>query len=162
MQERMEAEAQHQGMICSTGCGETCCGADPSDLSPPTPPTAPPSTAGSSPVSLHGCFHFLYHSFAFHADPEAPPQAPNSSRELAIKARDASRTLQSLSSEARGNLLHQIADAIEGNQDIIMQENEKDCQVQIFTSHISEHTCQSKSDRICVEKYCLSLHPVSI
>jgi len=63
------------------------------------------------------------------ADPEAPQQAPNSSRELAIKARDASRTLQGLSSEARGNLLHQIADAIESSQEVILQENEKDCQV---------------------------------
>ncbi|KAL0046411.1 hypothetical protein WJX82_000130 [Trebouxia sp. C0006] len=61
-------------------------------------------------------------------DPEAPQQPPNSSRELAIKARDASRTLQGLSSEARGNLLHQIADAIESSQEIILQENEKDCQ----------------------------------
>lgn len=63
------------------------------------------------------------------ADPEAPQQPPNSSRELAIKARDASRTLQGLSSEARGNLLHQIADAIESSQEVILQENEKDCQV---------------------------------
>ncbi len=67
------------------------------------------------------------------ADPEAPQQPPNSSRELAIKARDASRTLQGLSSEARGNLLHQIADAIESSQEIILQENEKDCQVSTCT-----------------------------
>lgn len=62
---------------------------------------------------------------------EDPPQAPDTSRELAIKARDASRTLQALSSEARGQLLHQIADAIESETDKIMQENEKDCQVSI-------------------------------
>ena len=63
------------------------------------------------------------------ADPEDPPKALDSSRQLAIKARNASRTLQALSSEDRGKLLHQIADAIESHQDMIMAENDKDCQV---------------------------------
>ena len=62
------------------------------------------------------------------ADPEDPPKALDSSRQLAIKARNASRILQALSSEDRGKLLHQIADAIESHQDMIMAENEKDCQ----------------------------------
>ena len=77
------------------------------------------------------------------ADPEDPPQVPDSSRELAIKARDASRSLQALSSEARGNLLHQIADAIESETDKIMQENEKDCQVSMCFDDINgEKDCQ--------------------
>lgn len=63
--------------------------------------------------------------------PEGEPKAPDSSRELAIKARNASRKLQALSSEARGNLLHQIAAAIEDNQDVILEENEKDCKVSL-------------------------------
>ena len=67
------------------------------------------------------------------ADPEDPPQDPDTSRELAIKARDASRSLQALSSEARGNLLHQIAAAIESETEKILQENEKDCQVSMCT-----------------------------
>ena len=67
--------------------------------------------------------------YVVRADPEDPAQVPDSSRQLAIKARDASRSLQALSSEARGNLLHQIADAIESETDKILQENEKDCQV---------------------------------
>ena len=65
-----------------------------------------------------------------HADPEEPPKALDSSRQLAIKARNASRTLQALSSDERGKLLYQIADAIESKQDVIMAENDKDCQVQ--------------------------------
>lgn len=63
------------------------------------------------------------------ADPEVERKAPDTSRELAIKARNASRKLQALSSEARGQLLHQIAAAIEDNQDVILEENEKDCKV---------------------------------
>ena len=84
--------------------------------------------APSQPCS-RAC-HYLNHASVV-ADAEDQPQAPDTSRELAIKARDASRTLQALSSEARGQLLHQIADAIESETDKIMQENEKDCQVSI-------------------------------
>ena len=66
---------------------------------------------------------------ALAADSDDEPKKPDTSRELAVKARNASRKLQALSSEARGNLLHQIADAIEENQNVILEENEKDCKV---------------------------------
>lgn len=79
---------------------------------------------------------------------------PDSSRELAIKARDASRSLQALSSEARGNLLHQIADAIESETDKILQENEKDCQVSICThGAFSLRGCQIN---LCVQTISLA------
>ena len=67
---------------------------------------------------------------------------PDSSRELAIKARDASRRLQALSSQDRANLLHQIADAIESETEKILQENEKDCQVSMFAT-----TCVTEKGR---------------
>ena len=87
---------------------------------------------------------------------------PDSSRELAIKARDASRSLQALSSEARGNLLHQIADAIESETDKILQENEKDCQVSIcILSVLSLRGCQID---MCIQSLvyaCTSVRTVS-
>lgn len=77
------------------------------------------------------CVHYQLSHHHVSVGPEGEPKAPDSSRELAIKARNASRKLQALSSEARGNLLHQIAAAIEDNQDVILEENEKDCKVSL-------------------------------
>eukprot|EP00891_Asterochloris_glomerata_P004457 jgi/Astpho2/4457/Aster-00067 len=62
------------------------------------------------------------------------------SRELAIQARDASRTLQSLSTEARQRLLVKIAAAIESQEAIIMQANEED--VKASQGKISENLMQ--------------------
>ena len=78
------------------------------------------------------------------ADSQDSPRAPDTSRDLAIKARDASRKLQALPSEARADLLHQIADAIESNQDTILEENGKDCQVAV-SSLCVDRTSRSKS-----------------
>lgn len=60
------------------------------------------------------------------------PQAQAEStgpRDMALKARTASRALQNLSSKQRERLLHKIAENLIAKEDEIMQENEKDCQV---------------------------------
>ncbi|XP_052175141.1 delta-1-pyrroline-5-carboxylate synthase-like [Diospyros lotus] len=48
------------------------------------------------------------------------------SREMAVGARDSSRKLQGLSSQEREKILLKVADALEGNEDIIMTENAAD------------------------------------
>lgn len=50
-------------------------------------------------------------------------------RELAVKAREASRALQNLTSKQREQLLHKIADNLLAKEDEIMAENERDIQV---------------------------------
>lgn len=60
-------------------------------------------------------------------------QAENTGpRDMAVKARTASRALQNLSSKQREQLLHKIADNLLAKEAEIMQENEKDCRVRLF------------------------------
>ena len=64
------------------------------------------------------------------AQDEEQPKADNTApRDMATNAREASRVLQSLSSEQREQLLHKIADNLLAKEEEIMQENDKDCQV---------------------------------
>lgn len=53
-------------------------------------------------------------------------------KDMATNAREASRVLQTLSSKQREQLLLKIADNLLAAEKEIMQENEKDCQVQAF------------------------------
>ena len=62
-------------------------------------------------------------------DKEQPKADNTAPRDMATNAREASRVLQSLSSEQREQLLHKIADNLLAKEEEIMQENDKDCQV---------------------------------
>lgn len=50
-------------------------------------------------------------------------------RDMAVRARTASRALQNLSTRQREQLLHKIAENLLAKEAEIMQENDKDCQV---------------------------------
>lgn len=63
------------------------------------------------------------------ANNDKPKADDSKPREMAVRARNASRTLQNLSSEQRQQLLHKIADNLEAKEEEIMAENDKDCQV---------------------------------
>ena len=58
-------------------------------------------------------------------------------REMATNAREASRVLQNLTSKQREQLLHKIADNLLAKEEEIMQENDKDCQVEALKSHMA-------------------------
>ena len=58
-----------------------------------------------------------------------PKEEDAKPRQMAVKARNASRALQNLSSQQREQLLHKIADNLEAKEEEIMAENDKDCQV---------------------------------
>lgn len=63
----------------------------------------------------------------FHKDaPSWTSKESNSARNMAVAARSASRALQALSSQARSKVLLNIADALEANEDIILEENNAD------------------------------------
>lgn len=49
----------------------------------------------------------------------------SAARELALKARAASRKLQAMTTEERVAMLHRVADAIVANEAVIMEENAK-------------------------------------
>ena len=64
------------------------------------------------------------------ADFNKPVKLENTApRDMAVRARTASRALQSLSSRQREQLLHKIAENLLAKEEEIMQENDKDCQV---------------------------------
>ncbi len=64
------------------------------------------------------------------ADSNKPVKMENTApRDMAVRARTASRALQNLSSKQRAQLLHKIAENLLAKEDEIMQENDKDCQV---------------------------------
>ena len=63
------------------------------------------------------------------ANTDQPKADDTKPREMAVKARNASRVLQNLSSKQREQLLHKIADNLEAKEEEIMAENDKDCQV---------------------------------
>ena len=48
-----------------------------------------------------------------------------SAREMAVRARDASRKLQAMTTEERVAMLHRVADSLVANEDTILQENAK-------------------------------------
>eukprot|EP00252_Welwitschia_mirabilis_P000169 TRINITY_DN1012_c0_g1_i6.p1 TRINITY_DN1012_c0_g1~~TRINITY_DN1012_c0_g1_i6.p1 ORF type:complete len:695 (+),score=124.78 TRINITY_DN1012_c0_g1_i6:147-2231(+) len=78
----------------------------------------------------------------FHKDAHSwMPAKELTARQMAVSARDASRRLQSLSSEDRKNILNVVADALEANETSILKENEEDIslaqQVGISKSMIS-------------------------
>eukprot|EP00253_Pinus_taeda_P000983 PITA_00983 len=52
-----------------------------------------------------------------------------SARQMAVAARNASRDLQGLSSDDRKKILHDVANALEANKDLIREENEADVSV---------------------------------
>ena len=58
-------------------------------------------------------------------------------RDMAVRARTASRALQHLSSKQREQLLHKIAENLLAKEGEIMQENDQDCQVGSSTPNIS-------------------------
>lgn len=61
---------------------------------------------------------------------EPKPQTENTGpRDMALRARTASRALQNLSTRQREQLLHKIAENLLAKEAEIMQENDKDCQV---------------------------------
>ncbi|XP_030451005.1 delta-1-pyrroline-5-carboxylate synthase-like [Syzygium oleosum] len=63
----------------------------------------------------------------FHRDAHLWVQSKDvSAREMAVAARESSRILQAISSEDRRKILLEIADALEANQEQIMNENEAD------------------------------------
>lgn len=55
-------------------------------------------------------------------------------RDMAVRARTASRALQNLSSKQREQLLHQIAKNLLAKEAEIMQANDQDCQVRSSSS----------------------------
>ena len=64
------------------------------------------------------------------ADSNKPVKNENTApRDMAVRARTASRALQNLSSKQRAQLLHIIAENLLAKEEEIMQENDKDCQV---------------------------------
>jgi len=64
------------------------------------------------------------------ADSNKPGKVENTApRDMAVRARTASRALQNLSSKQRAQLLHKIAENLLFKEEEIMQENDKDCQV---------------------------------
>lgn len=59
-------------------------------------------------------------------------------RDMAVRARTASRALQNLSSKQREQLLHKIAENLLAKEAEIMQANDQDCQVRPSSSALQE------------------------
>lgn len=70
---------------------------------------------------------------------EPKAQAENTGpRDLAVRARTASRALQNLTSKQREQLLHKIAENLLAKEAEIMQANDQDCQVSSSSSALQE------------------------
>lgn len=77
-------------------------------------------------------------------------QAAADSRGSAVAARNASRVLQSLTSQQREQLLCKIADELLSHEEEILKENQADCEV---------GSCTHQRDKQCGPILCLSGGP---